>query len=121
LKQAVRTRVLETSRDASMTLRRVTSLEVTYIVKTAKGDLLAHSHSILASWRNHFFQLLNVHGVNDVRQTEIPTAEPLVPEHSDSEVEMAVERLKIYKSAGIDQIPAELIQADCREVYSEIT
>ena len=31
-------------------------------------------HSILARWRNHFPQLLNVHGVNDVRQTEIHTA-----------------------------------------------
>jgi len=36
-------------------------------------------HSILARWRNHFSQLFNVHGVSDVRQTEIHTAEPLVP------------------------------------------
>ena len=46
------------------------------------------SHSILARWRNHFSQLLNVHGVNDVRQTEILTAEPLVLETSALEVEM---------------------------------
>jgi hypothetical protein len=59
------------------------------VVKDEKGDLVADSHSILARWRNNFFQLLNVHGVNDVRQTEIHTAEPLVPEPSDSEVEMA--------------------------------
>jgi hypothetical protein len=39
-------------------------------------------------------KLLNVDGVNDVWQTEIHTAEPLVPELSDSEVEMAVEKLK---------------------------
>jgi hypothetical protein len=63
----------------------------TNVVKEEKGDLVADSHSILARWRNHFFQLLNVHGVNDVRQTEIQTAEPLVPE---PEVEMAVEMLK---------------------------
>jgi hypothetical protein len=49
--------------------------------------------------------------VNDVRQTEIHTAEPLVPEPSSTEVEIAVEKLKRYKSPGIDQIPAELIQA----------
>jgi hypothetical protein len=55
----------------------------TYVVKDEKGDLVADSHSILARWRNHFFQLLNVHGVNDVRQTEIHTAEPLVPEPND--------------------------------------
>ena len=43
-----------------------------------EADLVADSHSILVTWRNHFSQLLNVHGVNDVRQTEINTAEPLV-------------------------------------------
>jgi hypothetical protein len=56
------------------------------VVKDEKDDLVADSHSILARWRNHFFQLLNVNGVNDVRQTEIHTAEPLVPEPSGSEV-----------------------------------
>jgi len=52
------------------------------IVKDEKGDLVADSHSITARWRNYFSQLLNVHGVNDVRQTEIHTEEPLVPEPS---------------------------------------
>ena len=41
------------------------------IVKDEKGDLVTDSHSILARWRNHFCRLLNVHGENDVRQTEI--------------------------------------------------
>ena len=40
--------------------------------------MVADSHSTLARWKNHFSQLLNVHGVNDVRQTDIHTAEPLV-------------------------------------------
>jgi len=39
------------------------------IVKDEKGDLVADSHSILARWRNHFSQLLNIHGINNVRQT----------------------------------------------------
>jgi len=52
----------------------------TYIIKNESGDLVADSPSILGRWRNHFLQLLNIHGVNDVRQTEIHTAEPLVPE-----------------------------------------
>jgi hypothetical protein len=38
--------------------------------------------------------LFNIHGVNDVRKTEIHTAEPLVPELSVFEVEMAIEELK---------------------------
>jgi hypothetical protein len=90
------------------------------VVKDEKGDLVADSYSILARWRDNFFQLLNVHGVNDVRRTEIRTAEPLVPEPSDSEVDMAIEKLKRHKSPGIDQIPAELIQAGRRTFPSEI-
>jgi len=43
----------------------------TNIVKDERGDLVTDSHSILARWRNHFCRLLNVHGENDVRQTEI--------------------------------------------------
>jgi hypothetical protein len=46
---------------------------------------------------------LNVHGVNDVRQTEVHTAEPIVPESSAFEFEMAFEELKSNKSANIDK------------------
>jgi len=55
--------------------------------------LIADCRSILARWRNYFSQLLNIHGVNDVRQAEIPTAEPLVPEPSVFETELAIEKL----------------------------
>jgi hypothetical protein len=48
----------------------------------------------LNNWRNRFYQALNTHGVIDVRQAEIRTAEPLMPEPSDSEVCMAIEKLK---------------------------
>ena len=51
----------------------------------------------------------NVQGANEVRQTEIHTAEPLVPEPSACEVQLAIEKLNSLKSPGIDQIPAELI------------
>jgi len=54
----------------------------TNIVKDEKGDFVADSHSILARWRNHLSQLLNIYEVNDVRQTELHTAEPLVSEPS---------------------------------------
>jgi hypothetical protein len=51
----------------------------TTIVKMRRVNLVTDFHSISARWSDHFSQLLNVHGVNDVRQTEIHTAEPLVP------------------------------------------
>jgi hypothetical protein len=56
----------------------------THVGKDEKGDLVTDSYSILARWRNRFSQLLNGHGVNNVRQTEIHIAEPLVPELSAS-------------------------------------
>jgi hypothetical protein len=65
----------------------------------------------MVRWRNYFSQLLNIHGVNEVRQAEIQTAEPLVPEQSAFDVEMAIVKLKSHKSPGNDQIPAELIKA----------
>jgi hypothetical protein len=40
----------------------------------------ADLHRILAVWRKYFSELVNLHGVNNVRQTAIHTAEPLVPE-----------------------------------------
>jgi len=51
------------------------------------------SHSILSRWRNHFAQILNIHGVNDVRQREIHTAETLVPGPTAFEVELATEKI----------------------------
>ena len=75
------------------------------IVKDEKGDLVAESHSIVVRWRNHFSQLFIVHGVKDVGQAEIHTAEPLVPEPSASD-EFAIDKLKSHKSPGIDQILA---------------
>jgi len=80
------------------------------IVKDEKGDLVAHSHIIVARWWKCFSQPFNVLGVKDVRQAEIHTAEPLVPEPSAAEVALAIDKLKSQKSPGIDQIPAELIE-----------
>jgi hypothetical protein len=48
------------------------------IVKDENDDLVTDSHSILGRWKNHFSQSLNVHGVNDDRQTVIQAAESLV-------------------------------------------
>jgi len=82
--------------------------------------LVTDFHSILARWRNHFSQLLNIHGVNDIRQTEIHTAEPLVPEPNAFEVELTTENLTSHKSPNIKQIPAEMIKRGCRTIPCEI-
>jgi hypothetical protein len=73
------------------------------LVEDENGDLLADSHNILKRWKNYFSKLLNVHGANDVRQREMHTAVPLVPEP-----EIPTKKLKRYELAGTNQIPAEL-------------
>jgi hypothetical protein len=63
---------------------------------------------------------LNVHSVSDVRQIEIHTAEPLVPDPSPFEVEIAIANLKRHNSPGSDQIPAELFKAGGEMLRSKI-
>jgi len=89
-------------------------------VKDEKGDLEADAHNIVARWRNYFFQLFNVHGFKYVRQAEIHTAEPLVPEPSAVEVELAIDKRKSHKSPGIDQMQAQLFKAGGRTICLEI-
>jgi hypothetical protein len=70
------------------------------------------SHGILNLWKNYFCQLLDVCGVNNVRQTEDRTTEPFVPYSSCFQLNViAIENLKQYKSPFIDYIPAQLVQA----------
>jgi hypothetical protein len=73
--------------------------------------MLADVRNILNSWKEHLSQLLNVHNISDVRQTEVHMAETVVPGASRLEFGIAIAKLKKYKSPVSDQIPAELIQA----------
>jgi hypothetical protein len=71
---------------------------------------------------NYFFQLLNIHGINEIRQREIHAAEPLIHEPSFLRLKLLLKR---YKLPFIDQIVAELIQAEgntlCSEIHKLIT
>jgi O-glycosyl hydrolase len=96
LKQIIRSKVLETPAEALTILR-------TNMVREKNGDLLGDSYNIFNRWMNYFVQLLDVHGVNTVRQTAVHTAEPLVTEDKT-----VLQKLERYKLPGIDQIMAEL-------------
>jgi hypothetical protein len=91
-------------------------------VRDENGDVLADSHIILNRWKNYFCQLLNVCGINDVRQTEMHETELLVTEPISFKVEIAI--LERYKLPDIDQMPVELIQAVgntlCFDIYKLI-
>jgi hypothetical protein len=78
----------------------------TNTVKDENSYLIIDSHSILARWRNHFSQLFDVHGISNVRQTELYAAELLVPEPRAFESDLTTEKLKSHKSPCNDQIPA---------------
>ena len=92
----------------------------TNVVQGKKGDQITDSHSFFARWKKHFSQPFNVHGVSEVKQREIQTAEPLVPDPSAFDVGMAIEELKRHKS-GTDHFPADLIKAGDRNLRSEIS
>ena len=55
-----------------------------------------------------------------MREIQIQTAEPLIPEPTLLEVEIAIEKLKKYKSPVMDQISAELIQDGGNSLLTEI-
>ena len=74
--------------------------------------MVTDPNTILARWRNHFSQLLDILGFNDVRETEIHTTEPLVLE--PSAFEFAIGKQKVTNH--IDKIPAELIKAGGRTI-----
>jgi hypothetical protein len=90
------------------------------IIKDENGNLIADPQNVLNRWKNFFNQMVNALGVHDVRQMDIHTAEPLVPEPSLVEVEIAIGKLKSYEFPGTDNIPAELIKAGGETLCSEI-
>jgi hypothetical protein len=49
------------------------------VIKDENGNLLADPLYVLNRWKIFSNQILNVHGVHDVRQMVIHMAEPLVP------------------------------------------
>jgi hypothetical protein len=66
--------------------------------KENNGDLLADPYNILNRRKSYFCQLLNMLNIKGVRQTEMYTAEPSVPEPICFKVEISTEKLKRYKS-----------------------
>jgi hypothetical protein len=75
----------ETYTEASMNIRRVTNS-----VKDENGNHLTDYHNILNRCKNYFCQLIHVRGVNDVRQTEMYTDEPLVLDSCSVKSEIAI-------------------------------
>ena len=67
----------------------------TNIVNDEKGDLVAKFPKYVGQEEEIFLPTIELHGVNDIRHTEIHTAEPLVFEPSAFEFELAITKLKV--------------------------
>jgi 2-oxoglutarate dehydrogenase complex dehydrogenase (E1) component-like enzyme len=90
------------------------------VIKDQIDNLLADPQSVSNKWKNFFNQVLNIHGVHDVRKMDKHTVQPLVLEPSLVEVKVATGKLKSYKSSGTEYILAKLIKAGGEILCSEI-
>jgi hypothetical protein len=90
------------------------------LVKEERGNLFVDAHKILNSGRITSVSHRTYTGAGGVRQTEMHTAEPFVPEPSATKFEVAIGKPKKYRSPAVDQVPAELIQAGEETLHSEI-
>ena len=73
----------------------------TLIVKDEKGIWL-QTPAVFWLGGGTFSSTTVYTGVNDVRQTELHTGEPLVSEPNVFEFQLAIEKLKSHKSLSID-------------------
>ncbi|PSN48006.1 hypothetical protein C0J52_18583, partial [Blattella germanica] len=68
----------------------------------------------------YFNQLLTVHREEEIEENNVQTEEVLVKEPSALEVEMGIEKLKMYKASCIDGIPAKLIESGGEKLREKI-
>jgi hypothetical protein len=67
-------------------------------------NLVKGTKCVLNTCKKHVSQLLNIQGVNDVRQTEVHTTESVVPEPSVHDIEVSVGKFKNINIPCIGQI-----------------
>ena len=91
-------------------------------VQDRSGKCLTEEREILNRWTEYCSELYN-HKTNrdpsvlNCPQTDTEDDHPILR----NEVEAAVQPLKKGKSAGVDNIPAELVQADGEDVITTLT
>ena len=94
----------------------------TTTVQDRSGKCLTEEQEILKRWTEYYTELFN-HKVNgnpsvlDCPQTDKEDDHPILRK----ELEAAVQSLKKGKSAGVDNIPAELVQAGGEDVTTALT
>ena len=91
-------------------------------IQDKSGKCLTEEKEILSRWTEHCSELYNYEscGDNTVLDCSQPPEEDLQPILRE-EVEIAVASLKKGKSAGVDNIPAELVQAGGETMIDVLT
>ena len=94
----------------------------TAIIRDRSGKCFTEEREILNQWTEYCSELYN-HKANgdplilNCTQTDTEDDHPILRR----EVEAAVQSLKKRKSAGVDNIPAELVQAGEEDVITALT
>ena len=91
-------------------------------VKNKEGGLILENEEIVARWKEHFEELLNLHAEIDDTVLEnlnpVPTMHELENEITMEELDEALKSMSNEKSAGFDGIPAEIYK-NIGEVFKE--
>ena len=109
------------SKRAYHTVKDLTSTkqERTTTIQDKSGTCLTENEDVLKRWTEYCSELYNYRATGDPEVLNVPPAtnndnHPILRE----EVEAAVKTLKKGKSAGVDNIPAEMVQAGGEDMIS---
>ena len=96
-----------------------TKQERTTTIQDKNGTCLTENEDVLKRWTEHCSELYNYRATGDPEVLNVPPAtnndnHPILRE----EVEAAVKTLKKGKSAGVANIPAEMVQVDGEDMIS---
>ena len=91
-------------------------------VQDRSGKCLTEERHILNRWTEYCFELYNYKANGDPSALNCPQTDT-EDDHSilHREVEAAVQSLKKGKSAGVDNIPAEVVQAGGEDAFTALT
>ena len=90
--------------------------------KDKNGNILSEHGDILRRWRQYFcdLQTINTRTEELISENIISSNAERVPPPTYYEVNQVIEKLKIHKAAGSDNIPAELIKQGGTELKTRI-
>ena len=91
-------------------------------IQSSLGNVLLSKKEILSRWTEYCSELYNYETCGDIAVLDCsqPPEEEMQPIFCE-EVEIAVASLKKGKSAGVDNIPAELVQAGGETMIDVLT